>query len=351
MKLFIKMKTQKLIVFFMLTLVQLMTAQSYELHNSINFNSLDDGRDVPDGITWYKTSPLSYGIYRTSGGWNWPNFQQLRIAFDTGIIIDGGTSFGKSGTSIQPNGGKVGIGTDAPSGKLEVRGSSAVYSDFVSYSGTTVNGVLPNGKEPTLVISEKISGSFTPGLGGQVTYRGGLSFDRGGPGIYSVNPNPAGSSLYGDLRFHTTSWNGSDYSNYDRMIITQEGSVGIGTVNPVYKLDVCGTIRAKEVKVDLLGGCDFVFNDDYKLMDLNTLEEFVTRNKHLPEIASEKEMIANGLEMKEFQMKLLQKIEELTLYTIEQNKKLEKQNKKSEKQDQELKILKAKIKKMESAKR
>ncbi|MNL04033.1 hypothetical protein D3C87_1245910 [compost metagenome] len=135
------------------------------------------------------------------------------------------------------------------------------------------------------------------------------------------------------------------------MVINQEGSVGIGTVSPVYKLDVCGTIRAKEIRVDMLGGCDFVFNDDYKLMDLNKLEEFVTRNKHLPQIASEKEMIANGLEMKEFQMKLLQKIEELTLYTIEQNKKLEKQNKKSEKQEQELKILKVKIKKMELVKK
>jgi hypothetical protein len=157
--------------------------------------------------------------------------------------------------------------------------------------------------------------------------------------------------LYGDLRFHTTAWNGSDYSNYDRMVINQEGYVGIGTINPAYKLDVCGTIRAKEIRVDMLGGCDFVFNDDYKLMDLKELENFVKTNQHLPEIAPEKEMIENGLNMKEFQMKLLQKIEELTLYTIEQNKKLEKQSKRSEEQEQELKILKAKIKKIESVKR
>lgn len=344
------MKGQRKILFLMLTLVQLTTAQTYELHNSINFNDIEDGRDVPDGITWYKRSPLSYGIYRTNGAWNGPDYQQLKLAFDTGIIIDGGFMHGKSGTIIQPNEGKVGIGNVTPGAKLEVTGNSAFYNDFASYSGTTVNNILPNGKEPTLVISEKTSGTFTP-VGGQVTYRGGLSFGRGGPGIYSVNPNPAGSSFYGDLRFHTTAWNGSSYSNYDRMVVTWQGDVGIGTVNPVYKLDVCGTIRAKEIKVDLLGGCDFVFDDDYKLMDLNKLEEFVTRNKHLPEIASEKEMIANGIEMKEFQMKLLQKIEELTLYTIEQNKKLEKQNKKSEKQEQELKILKDKIKKIESVKR
>lgn len=124
------------------------------------------------------------------------------------------------------------------------------------------------------------------------------------------------------------------------------GNTGIGTITPSYKLDVCGTIRAKEVKVDLLGTCvpDFVFKKDYKLMSLNDLEKFVTDKQHLPEIPSEKEMIENGLNMKEFQMKLLQKMEEMTLYIIEQNKK-------NEKQEQELKILKAKIKKIESIKR
>ncbi|KAF2080318.1 hypothetical protein [Flavobacterium sharifuzzamanii] len=344
------MKIRNLLAFWVLILFQAMNAQTYELHNSINFNNVDDGRNVPDGITWYKSDPLGYGIYRTGGAWIAPNFQQLKLSFNTGIIIDGGSSYFRSGTVIQPENGKVGIGNIVPSAKLEITGNSAVYNDFASYSGRTENNILPNGKEPTLVISEKISGTLTP-MGGQVTYRGGLSFGRGGPGIYSVNPNPAGSSIYGDLRFHTTFWNGSDYTNYDRMVITLDGNVGVGTVNPAYKLDVCGTIRAKEIKVDLLGGCDFVFEDDYKLMDLNKLEEFVTQNKHLPEIAPAKEMIANGLEMKEFQMKLLQKIEELTLYTIEQNKKLEKQNKKSEKQEQELKILKTKIKKMESVKK
>ncbi|MHC0446745.1 hypothetical protein ACWA1F_15140 [Flavobacterium sp. 3-218] len=345
------MEVKKILTFFAIALFQLINAQTYELHNSINFSDVNDGRNVPDGITWFKPGALSYGIYRTDGAWVGPNYQQLKLSFSTGIIIDGGSSHGKSGTIIQPEEGKVGIGNIVPSAKLEVTGNSAVYSDFANYSGTTVNNILPNGKEPTLVISEKTSGTFVPATGGQITYRGGLSFGRGGPGIYSVNFNPAGSSLYGDLRFQTTAWNGSDYSNYDRMVITNQGYIGIGTSNPVYKLDVCGTIRAKEIKVDLQGGCDFVFENDYKLMDLNKLENFVTQNKHLPEIAPAREMIENGLEMKEFQMKLLQKIEELTLYTIQQNKKLEMQSKKSEKQEKELKALRTKIIKLESAKK
>lgn len=115
-----------------------------------------------------------------------------------------------------------------------------------------------------------------------------------------------------------------------------DNNIGIGTNTPAYKLDVCGTIRAKEIKVDIQGGCDFVFEKDYKLLGLDDLESYVNTNKHLPEIASEKEMIENGLDMKDFQLKLLQKIEELTLYTIEQNK--------------EIKNLKKKVQKLESKK-
>ena len=79
-------------------------------------------------------------------------------------------------------------------------------------------------------------------------------------------------------------------------------------------------------------------------MDLKKLEEFVKTNQHLPEIAPEKEMVENGVNMKELQMKLLQKIEELTIYTIEQNKKNEQQNAK-------IKTLEEKIEKLESASR
>jgi len=120
-------------------------------------------------------------------------------------------------------------------------------------------------------------------------------------------------------------------------IIRGDGNVGIGVNNPNVKLDVGGTIRAQEVKVCINQGCDFVFSKNYKLMQLDELEKFVTTKQHLPEISSEKEMIDNGLEMKEFQMKLLQKTEEMTLYIINLNKKIKNQ-------DQKIKSLERRLK-------
>lgn len=106
----------------------------------------------------------------------------------------------------------------------------------------------------------------------------------------------------------------------ERLRITSSGNVGIGTSNPgVYKLNVIGKIRANEIVVDN-EGADFVFGDEYKLQSLEEVENFIKTNKHLPEIPSAKEVQENGLSLGEMQTKLLQKIEELTLYIIELKK-------------------------------
>ena len=98
--------------------------------------------------------------------------------------------------------------------------------------------------------------------------------------------------------------------------------VGIGTSNPRYKLDVNGGIRAQEVVVET-NGADFVFADDYQLRPLSEVKAFITENKHLPEIQSAQEMQENGVSVSELQTKLLQKIEELTLYLIQQEETIQ----------------------------
>lgn len=94
-----------------------------------------------------------------------------------------------------------------------------------------------------------------------------------------------------------------------------------------HTLTVKGAIRAKEILVDVNAGADYVFHPDYNLKDLSEVKSFVQENGHLPDIPSESQMRREGLNMNEFQIKLLQKIEELTLYTIQLNDLVAKQRK------------------------
>lgn len=92
-----------------------------------------------------------------------------------------------------------------------------------------------------------------------------------------------------------------------------------------------GKLEAKEIKVTTTPTADFVFADNYNLPTLEDVEKHIKQKRHLPEIASAKEMEKEGVNIGEFQIKLLQKIEELTLYSIEQNKKIKELEDKIEK--------------------
>lgn len=133
---------------------------------------------------------------------------------------------------------------------------------------------------------------------------------------------------------------GDDNSNDDRFVIgnsywsspnvwkewfvvTNKGRVGIGGISyPENALEVNGTIRAKEILVET-GWADFVFEPNYNLPSLKDVESHIKVHKHLPGIPTEAEVKKNGANLGEMNVKLLQKIEELTLYMIKQNKDIE----------------------------
>jgi hypothetical protein len=83
-----------------------------------------------------------------------------------------------------------------------------------------------------------------------------------------------------------------------------------------------GSVRASEVRVCVTQGCDYVFAEDYKLMNLSDLSKFIKTNKHLPDVAPAAEMEAEGINLSETNTLLLRKIEELTLYILRQDEQM-----------------------------
>ena len=219
-----------------------------------------------------------------------------------------GTNSGSSPITIAPvermrltSSGDLGLGTSNPVDKLTVVASMPEIS---------LRGKVPNQFE-----------------GGRIRF-----------GEYS-NTNDQGAFIHYDasvnifnIGVHHANTGDDINSDYNAIsIIRSSGNVGIGTQAPgSHKLAVNGTILAKEIKVEA-NWADFVFEDDYQLMKLSDLEKFIEENGHLPEIPTEKEVEENGISLGDMNSKLLQKIEELTLYTIQ----LQKENKNLQQQQED----------------
>ncbi len=106
-----------------------------------------------------------------------------------------------------------------------------------------------------------------------------------------------------------------------------DGNVGIGTINTYgYRLAVDGKILTDEVMIeDPANWYDCVFEPEYELRSIKNLESFIKKNKHLPDVPSEADVMENGYGLADMNSILLKKVEELTLYIIEQQKAIESQ--------------------------
>lgn len=118
-------------------------------------------------------------------------------------------------------------------------------------------------------------------------------------------------------------------SSHNLLHTNSLGQVAIGTTNfsgdANAKLIVNGKIHANEVEITTMDWADFVFDPQYQLMSTEDLEAYILANKHLPDVPAEQDVIDNGINVGEMNKILLQKIEELTLYMLQQQKQIEEQ--------------------------
>ncbi len=129
----------------------------------------------------------------------------------------------------------------------------------------------------------------------------------------------------------------------DGIFATNRLAIGTTDDDPGYSLTVKGKIHVQEVRVDLLGAVapDYVFVPGYDLKTLKEIEDHIAENGHLPNIPSAEDMAENGINLKEMNLKLLEKIEELTLHAIDLNKAVQQQKEKN-------KLLEKRLEKLES---
>lgn len=244
---------------------------------------------------------------------------------------------------IYPYSTKIAIGTYSPRGRLDLgRGglnNNLRIGDYLDIGETDYWNVVYFGINAVLN-SSSISGAYnrfkpTYALGqGLVMAQSGGG--QGNLDIYGINW--AGNATE---RNYPQDFNHIIRFNYN-------GKVGIGTTVPTHELTVNGTIKAEEIIVGEVGA-DFVFEEDYKLITLEELEQFIKTKKRLPEIPPASEIQESGAKLGELQNKLLQKIEELTLYLIEVKKSIRQQKEQIDLLSEENRNLKNRISVLEKS--
>ncbi|MFD2874138.1 hypothetical protein ACFS5N_16770 [Mucilaginibacter ximonensis] len=246
-----------------------------------------------------------------------------------------------AGNAANYIGGNLGVATTTPIAKLQVGSASASawgsISPMLFVSGTAIDNSTATGA----TVSGITTTQFTLGphaltasngtSGSPVTYTTAATMYIAGapsPGANTIITSPY--ALYinsGDSFFNGTK---NSFS----------GKILIGTTTARDEmLSVNGNIRARQIKIETANWPDYVFASQYTLPNLSDLKAYIDKNKHLPDMPSEKEIAADGQNLGEINKVLVKKVEELTLYLIEKDKQLKQQEENAKIQQQQINLL------------
>lgn len=222
---------------------------------------------------------------------------------------DGGSNWTVNGSNIYRPSGYVGIGTTSPTAPLHVRRAVTGSYGYVHRIELTGTATFVNSTKALEIKANTTNDAFLVYGDGRIETKGAhLLFNR--TGNASIRANDV-------LSFRT--------NNVERIHITKDGNVAIGTTDPKgYKLAVKGKIITEEVVVKLHGSWpDYVFEEGYALKPLAEVGSFIDANGHLPEVPTAQQVAEDGVSLGEMNALLLKKIEELMLYTLQQQKEID----------------------------
>ena len=337
-------------------------------------------------ISHVSMAQIQTGVWRTpSGNTDYHHFvrngvgpavyinQESTIASHAILRLSSGSGDANQNVKFTvENNGNVGIGTMAPTGRLNVNGSTTIggkwnpsasfltitqgpnmlimdhnemYSNAMIAIGSTSGDIVDfrrvTGTGFQSFMQLKQDGKLGIGISnptGKVEIRhlgtiGGKwdpskSFftisDGGSSLIMDSNEINSSGSMYlgsqgGDFYFRTISTSATN----ERVVIKSNGDVGIGTTTPDSKLSVNGNIRAHEIKLETSNWPDYVFEEGYQLSSLKEVNDFIQKNGHLPDLEKAEVYETEGVDMMKLNLQLLKKIEELTLYQLQLLERIE----------------------------
>jgi len=250
-------------------------------------------------------------------------------------ITNGATNFSVRADGQGYFAGNVGIGNANPDAKLTVFATTAL-------GGVTKNSVLlstvggPSGSnnfKNNLWLVRNSAGNdwLTARL------HDGISID-----VSFLSPQTDTRTWWErDPSKDVQSW-GTSANTYLSIV---QGNVAIGTLDPKgYKLAVNGGVIATSVTVKTYPWPDFVFKKGYRLQSLQDMKKYVDKYQHLPEVPSAEQISKTGLNLGEMNRLLMKKVEELTLYLMQQDKENKKQQRQINLLNRQLSVLAGRVK-------